>query len=222
MYQKIMKMNQNTKTILAISIATVFSLSVVAINGIPQATAEKFKNPDFESDDCIVTGFGEDLEEQTGEKLNCKMQAWLQEKGKHLKYQIKISGMELKDTNSDSVDDVDGMHIHKMTNDDVTNPKGPHQLNIFGHPGVDDSSNVAISKKGIGQGLWDDKDETLSYGEPDNSHKLSENLGLLCEGKAFSAIHGQNEDRPGHNAPYMKIVFEPTEKGLQLCEKLGY
>ncbi|MGD8918381.1 MAG: hypothetical protein PVJ16_05585 [Nitrosopumilaceae archaeon] len=40
----------------------------------------------------------------------------------------------------------------------------------------------------------------------------------MCEGKVFSAIHGQNEDRPGHKEPYMKIVFEPTEKGLQLCE----
>ena len=218
-----MKVNQNAKTILAISIAAVFSMSVVATSGIPQATAEKFQNPDFESNDCIVTGFAE-ANYPNYEDLECEMKAWLQENGKHLKYQIKISGMELKDTNSDPADDVDGIHIHKMTNDDFTNPKGPHQLNIFGHPGVDDASNVAIPKKGIVKGIWDDKDENLSYSEPDNSHKLSDNLGLLCEGKVFSAVHGQLEDDPitGHKAPYMKIVFEPTEKGLQLCEKLGY
>jgi hypothetical protein len=218
-----MKLNQNTKTVLAISIAAIFAMSVVAISEIPQATAEKSNNPDFESDDCIVTGFAIANYENYDE-LECEMKAWLQEKGKHLKYQIKISGMELKDTNSDPLDDVDGMHIHKATAPDSTpaNPKGPHQLNIFGHPGVDDASNVAIPKKGIVKGIWDDKDENLSYGEPDNSHKLSENLGLLCEGNVFTAVHGQLEDRPGHKAPYMKIVFEPTEKGLQLCEKLGY
>jgi hypothetical protein len=216
-----MRLNQNAKTILAISIAAIFSLSVVATSEIPQATAEKSKNPDFESDDCIVTGFAM-ANYANYEDLECEMKAWLQEKGKHLKYQIKISGMELSDTNYDAIDDVDGMHIHKMTNDDFANPTGPHQLNIFGHPGVDDASNVAIPQKGIVKGIWDDKDENLSYGEPDNSHKLSDNLGLLCEGKVFTAVHGQLEDRPGHKAPYMKIVFEPTEDGEKLCEKLGY
>jgi len=207
--------------LLVFSLAAILSLTVVAMSEIPQATADKSKNPDFVSNDCIVTDFA--IENYTNyAELDCKIEAWLQEKGKHLKYEIQISGMELSDTNADVIDDIDGMHIHKMINADVTNPKGPHQLNVFGNPGVDDSSNVAIPQKGIVKGIWDDKDENLSYGEPDNSHKLSANLGLLCEGKIFTAVHGHLEDRPHHKAPYMKMILDPTDKGEKLCEKIGY
>ena len=211
-----------TKTnFLVFSLAAILSLSVVVISEIPQAVADKSKNPDFVSDDCIVTDFAI-AKYANYDKLDCKIEAWLQEKGKHLKYEIEISGMELSDTNADPIDNVDGMHIHKMTNDDFSNPKGPHQLNVFGNPGVDDSSNVAIPQKGIVKGIWNDKDENLSYGEPDNSHKLSTNMSLLCEGKIFTAVHGYLEDRPHHKAPYMKMILDPTDKGEQLCEKLGY
>jgi len=213
-----------TKTnVLVFSLAAIITLSVVAIGGIPQAAADKSKNPDFVSDECIVTDFAKE-NFPNYDQLDCKIEAWLQEKGKHLKYEIKISGMELSDTNGDPFDDIDGMHIHKMTNDEVNNPKGPHQLNVFGNPGVDDSSNVAIPQKGIVKGIWDDKDENLTYGDPetspDNSHKLSENLALLCEGKIFTAVHGQIPDHGSHKAAYMKMILDPTAKGEQLCGKL--
>jgi hypothetical protein len=76
------------------------------------------------------------------------MKALLDKKGNGLKYEIQVTGMELIDSNTDhhtpgrALDDIDGSHIHKMTNGDVANTKGPHQLNIFGNPGFHDSDVV--------------------------------------------------------------------------------
>ena len=74
---------------------------------------------------------------------------------------------------------------------------------------------------GIISGFWDDGDENLSFGEPDNSHTLTENLEFLCDGKVFSAVHGDAEDRPGHKAPYLKMVLEPSEQAEKICESIG-
>lgn len=109
-----------------------------------------------------------------------------------------------------------------MINDDANNPKEPHQLNVFENPGFDDSQVVVKLVQGIVKGIWDDMDENLSFGEPDNSHTLTENLGLLCEDKVFSAVHGEFEDRPDHKDPYVKMLLEPTKQGSKICDELGF
>jgi hypothetical protein len=224
-------MNFKTRSLLAIAFGTVLSLSVLSIASIPQATADDderskdhfSKRPDFVSENCIVTSFAtNNLSPEALDSLDCKMQAWLDNKGKSLKYKIEIAGMELINSNASTQDDVDGAHIHKMTAGIVENPKGPHQLNVFAHPGFDDSDVVIKPVQGIIKGIWDDGDENLSYGEPDNSHTLTENLQLLCEGKVFSAVHGDAEDTPGHKAPYLKMLLEPTKDGEKVCKKLGF
>jgi hypothetical protein len=231
-----------TNALLTISIAAILTLSVVAIGGIPQVAADKddwdddrekpkHQKADFESKECIVTGFAtNNLPQESLDVLDCKLQAWLDKKGKALHYQFQITGMELVDSNTNHdnpdglLDDIDGMHIHKNTSPDGTpqNPKGPHQLNVFGNPGFDDSNVVIKPVQGIVKGIWTDADENLSYGEPNNSHTLTENLQLLCEGKIFSAVHGEFEDTPGHKAPYLKMLLEPTKDGEKICKKLGY
>jgi hypothetical protein len=186
--------------------------------------AQKFlsSRADFVSKDCIVTGFAEsNLSPEALAALDCEMQAWLDKRGKTLLYKIQISGMELVDTDGDTQDDVNQLHIHKRTGGTDANPMGPHQLNVFRAPGFDDSDVVIKPVQGIISGIWDDGDENLSYGEPDNSHKLSENLELLCEGQIFAAAHGDVEDVPGHKAPYLKMVLEPTKYGDRVCHKLG-
>jgi hypothetical protein len=224
--------------------AAILSVSLVTAGNIQPAAADKDdddddhddrkkikfeKKPSFVSESCIRTGFAEDfLPTENYDVLDCKMKAWLDKKGKNLKYEIQVTGMELIDSNTDhhatdgALDDIDGMHIHKMTNGDVANPKGPHQLNVFGNPGFDDFDVVVRPAQGIVTGIWSDGDRNTSYGEPDNSHTLTENLGLLCEGKVFSAVHGEIEDRPDHKAPYVKMVLEPTKQGNKICDKLGY
>jgi len=141
------------------------------------------------------------------------MKAWLDKKANGLKYEIQITGMELIDSNSDEVDDIDGVHIHKHTSNPETNPKGPHVVDAFGNPGFKDSDVVIQPVQGIISGIWNDGDQPEA---------LTDNLGLLCEGKIFSAVHGDFEDTPGHKAPYLKMLVEPTKKGDKICNKLGF
>ena len=219
----------------AVSLAAIFSVSLVSIGDMPQAIADKDKHddkqkklkfdkkPSFVYGDCIITDFKAidypDFElppEDFIGELDCEMKAWLDKKGAGLKYKIKISGMELIDSNTThgfdgSFDDIDGMHIHKMTNGDVTDPKGPHVLDTFGNPQFGDSDVVVKPAQGIVKGVWDDGDAPYA---------LSENLDLLCDGRIFTAVHGEEEDRDDHKAPYMKMVLEPTKQGNKICDKL--
>jgi hypothetical protein len=224
-------MNFKRHSLLVIALSAILSLSVLAIASIPQVIADDdesyydhlSKRPDFVSENCIVTSFAtNNLSPEALDSLDCKMQAWLDKKGKFLKYKIEVAGMELIDSDGITQDDVDGAHIHKMTAGTVEDPKGPHQLNVFAHPGFDDSDVVVRPVQGIIKGVWDDGDENLSYGEPNNSHTLTENLQLLCEGKVFSAVHGDFEDMPGHKAPYVKMLLKPTKDGDRVCNKLGF
>ena len=112
------------------------------------------KKPSFVSESCIVTAddLPEDIRPSSKftDGLDCKMESWFDKKGNALKYEIQVTGMELIYSNTDhrtpdgTLDDVDGAHIHKMTNGDVTNPKGAHQLNTFGNPGFDDSDDLLL------------------------------------------------------------------------------
>lgn len=245
-------MNTKLKTSALIAITALLAISVVAISEMPVAKAEKehdggghsykkktrfhddredsdqkqpwfrfLKKADFESSECIITGFADNLPAESRENLDCQVKAWLDNRAKALEYKIKIAGMEMVDSNSDESDDIDGAHIHNNPSG-ATNPTGPHQLNVFGNPGFDDSDVVLYPVQGIIRGVWTDGDENTSYGEPDNSHKLSNNLQLLCEGKVFVAVHGDIEDNPGHHAPYVKMVLEQTKDGQKICKKLGY
>ncbi|MDH5568396.1 MAG: hypothetical protein OEX98_01220 [Nitrosopumilus sp.] len=232
---------KNTILFFAISLATILSASLILMGEIPQAIAENddkdksdaqtteeserrfAKKPSFVSDQCIVTDFAKNnLSQESLDLLDCKMRAWLDNKGTALKYKINISGMQLIDDNGSTADDVNQLHIHKNTLGTQDNPQGPHQLNVFREPNFDDSDVFIKPVQGVIQGIWTDEDENLSYGEPDNSHTLTENLALLCDSQIFSAAHGDVEDRPGHKAPYFKMLLEPTKEGEKICKKLGF
>ena len=227
-----------TKTnVLVFSLAAILALSVVAMGELPQAVADKKihdkdhekklkfnKKPDFESKDCIITPYasgtgmydgvtpGEGLPDDALEVLDCKMQAWLDKKDNNLKYKIQITGMELIDGNGDESDDIDGSHIHKHMTSPATNPKGPHVLDAFENPGFEDPDVVVKPVQGIIEGIWDDGDLPTT---------LTSNLESLCEGKIFTAVHGEDLDKPHHTAPYLKMVLEPTHQGEKVCKKLG-
>lgn len=247
-------MNTKLKTSALIAITVILTISVVAITEMPVAKAEQdhddgghsykkktrfhddredsdqkqpwfrfYKKADFESGDCIITQFAKDHLPDAESKIDCQMKVWLDNRGRALEYKIKISGMELVDSNSDEIDDIDGTHIHKDTSGTGA-LMGPHVLNVFGNPGFDDSDVILYPVQGIIRGVWTDSDENTSYGEPDSSHKLSENLKLLCEGNIFAAMHGDyiDNDETGHHAPYVKMSLEPTKEGQKDCKRLGY
>jgi len=237
-------MKNKTQILLAVSLTAILSMSLLTMGEIPQAIADKnndddaaedtseqregeserrfAKKPSFVSNNCIVTGFAKDnLPSENLDSLDCKIRAWLDKQGTALKYKINISGMQLIDDNGNTADDVNQLHIHKNTLGTQDDPRGPHQLNVFREPNFDDDNVIIKPVQGVIKGMWTDDDENLSYGEPDNSHKLTENLSLLCDGQIFSAGHGDIEDRPGHKAPYFKMILEPTKDGEEICENLG-
>ena len=176
----------------------------------------------FISSGCTITEFAVNLPADAQSKLDCEMRAWLNEDGSALKYRIKVSGMEFINSNGDVQDDISGIHVHNHTENLPENPKGPHVLNAFASPAFDDSDVVVRPAQGIIEGIWSDIDENLSFGEPHNSHQLSGLLNELCTGKIFAAAHGTFEDSPGHFAPYVKMILNPTSQGEQICRDLGH
>lgn len=196
----------------------------VFIDTVPNLLSQIFpKEHGFISNGCIITDFAKNnLPAEVLSDLDCEMRAWLNKDGSALKYKITISGMELINSNENTQDDIHGLHIHNHTSNPPENPKGPHVLNVFASPNFDDADVVIKPVQGIIEGIWSDIDENLSFGEPDNSHKLSGLLGELCNGKIFSAGHGAFEDAPGHRAPYIKMLLSPTPQGEQICKDLGF
>lgn len=226
-------MNTKTSLLLAISVAAILSLSVVAIGEIPQAAADKddkkdhdkkngfnkdfkefSKKPDFESKNCIVTGFASNLSPEAQEALDCSMQAWLDNKGKSLVYKIAISGMELIDSDANTQDDLYQLHVHKNILGTPENPMGPHVLDVYRAPTFGDADLVVLPVQGELRGIWDDGDHDPLTAE--------NNIELLCSSQIFAAGHGDVEDTPGHHAPYIKMSLEPTKSGEKVCKKLGF
>jgi len=240
-------MNSKTSTLLTISIAAILSLSVVVMGEIPTATADKdndkkkydkngfnkdfkefSKKPDFESKNCIMTPYasgtgiytdvpdGKGLTSEAFGALDCSFKAWFDKKGPSLVYKIVINGMELIDSDANTQDDLYQLHIHKNTNSEGTpeNPKGPHVLDVYRAPTFGDADLVVLPVQGELRGIWDDGDH-----EPLTDEN---NLERLCNSEIFAAGHGDELDKPGHHAPYVKMLLEPTKEGDKVCKKLGF
>jgi len=226
-------MNTKTNTLLAISIAAILSLSIVAIGEIPQVAADKnekkdhnnkngfnkefnefSKKPDFESKNCIVTDHASNLSPEALDSLDCSIQAWIDNKGNSLVYKIAISGMELIDSDTSSQDDLYQLHVHKNTLGTSENPMGPHVLDVYRAPTFGDADLVVLPVQGELRGIWDDGDH--------DPLTANNNIELLCSSQIFAAGHGDIEDVPGHHAPYVKILLEPTKEGQKVCKKLGF
>ncbi|MDH3779785.1 MAG: hypothetical protein OES15_02900 [Nitrosopumilus sp.] len=245
-------MKAKTSTLLVISIAAILSLSVVSVGEIPQALADKnekkdhddkerkdkdrddksfkkfSKKPDFESKECIITPYASgtgsytDVPDGTGltldafKALNCSFQAWFDKKEPSLVYKIVINGMEMIDTDANTQDDLYQLHVHKNTHPEGTpeNPKGPHVLDVYRAPVFGDADLIVLPVQGELRGIWDSGDHD-SFTAPDN-------LEHLCNSEIFAAGHGDDLDRPGHHAPYVKMLLEPTNNGEKICKKLGF
>ena len=117
-------MNSKTSVLFTLSLATILSVSLVTTGDIPQAVADKNdrgkvefnKQPDFKSESCIMTQHAlGNLSEEALNLLDCKMISWLDKEGKALKYKIIIDGMELLDSDGNTKDTVNQLHIHHNT-----------------------------------------------------------------------------------------------------------
>jgi hypothetical protein len=213
-----------TKTnLLVFSLATILSLSVVAMGELPQAIADKKghdekkdlkfkKKADFTADCAqINTGAGTDWK--------CEASFWLDKKGENLKYKIQIDNMDLTgwQTVGNTADDVGKVHLHSAADGNA------HVLNVWKAPIEDDAQMKAIPSKGILKGIYDDSDVTSAedalagnIGHHDTSKPLTANVDDLCNGDFFVMIH--EAAGPG----VLKGFFEPTKQGDKICNKLGF
>jgi len=211
-------MTLNNKILFGLSTAVLLTISVVSLAYTNTVFAEDKQlefpdEPHFVSKACIMTSFATDnLPQESLDNLDCKFEAWLDYQSVAMQYRITITGMQLIDSNGTTEDDVNQLHIHKNTLGTAEDPRGPHQLNVFREPNFDDSDVVIKPVQGVIEGIWDDGDENLSFGEPDNSHTLTENIELLCNNNIFAAAHGDVEDRADHKAPYIKMLLEAGAK----------
>jgi len=200
-----------TKTnMLVFSLAAILSLSVVAMEGIPQADADKDDQKKFKFKQRV--GFTADLvivdSEAAPDGAAATAKFWLDKHGEALKYKISIENMDISGFGETS-DDVTKLHFHESHH-------GAHVLNVYKAPGQDDDDLVVKPTRGIIKGIWDDGDENQSYGGHNNSETFTSQLENLCSGELFVMIHGDG------GAGVLKGSIEPTKQGQKICHKLGF
>lgn len=232
-----------TKTnVLVFSLAAILSLSVVAIGEIPQAVADKKekedfkknfqKKPQFQTADCRVSmpAMISTVETSLGITVNpdgtldgadCSVEASFNKKADALEYRIKVTGMEVVDTDGIPENDIGKMHFHNATSfmdGNPDNPMGPqHILNIFKKPAMDDDNLVVQPIQGIFSGIWDDSDAVDRPGHHDDTLSISakDTQEALCQGETFLMVHGNTVGLPG----FIKASIQPTDAGEKFCEK---
>ncbi|MEM8873040.1 MAG: CHRD domain-containing protein [Planctomycetota bacterium] len=137
--------------------------------------------------------------------------------GPTLAYDIDFTGISI-----DPADDsfVQGIHIHIG----APGTNGPHALNIFGLPRVDDADAVFTGTSLTG--LWDDGDENDNgdgVRDPGDSIALTDALDDLRSGNLYLAIHTAEFPLPNTGELRGQIVPipEPATLGLLAVGSLG-
>ena len=231
-------MNSKVRTLLAVSLAAILSVSLVAISGFPEAVAAGEKKH-FKTADCRLADPAqkENVETQLGVTVNpdgtlkgadCVLQASFNKDGTALKYSIKLKGIQLIDSDGDPTNDVGKMHIHKaamFVDDNPDNPKGPmHVLNIFREPAMDDRDLVIKAVQQILRGIWDDGDAVDREGDHDDTFEVTSEFirECICKGELFLMVHGQTVDENGAvdgKPGFIKASIQPTAAGKAFCDK---
>ncbi|MCA9263684.1 MAG: CHRD domain-containing protein [Planctomycetales bacterium] len=142
-----------------------------------------------------------------------------------LDYSIRLLGLELDPGNTDP-EDVWGIHFHHAP----IGSAGPHVLNIYGRPRVDDADAVVDTVANSVQGRWDDGDENwipidplqpIGPGniDPGSSHPLSNFIDALKNEELFVVVHswGQN----GNPEIGGRIIAVPEPSTGLLCGVLA-
>ena len=220
------------KSLLALSIGAILSISLVTSGGITQVFADdddRHKGkPHLKNDQCFVTTMAQGLlSQEAKDNVNCKIKAWFNKDGTALFYKIKIDGMTVSG-DSKGQDTVSKMHLHEIF---MTNPQGEpmmspkHILNIWLLPGMDDDDLVAKVGKGKFHGKWDNSDATDRPGDHDDTFKLTDQVENLCNEKTFLMVHGNGPDNNNDGMPdslpgFLKGPLKLTHQGEKVCNKL--
>ena len=197
-------MKQNS-TVLGLSIAAIFAITVIAISATPTAMAKSDANG---QPDLVATLTAEGSNDAQGKAL-----FWFNDDASELRYKIVLNKVDVGSNGEDKNDGegleyyVTKLHIHAA-------PGGVHQgthlLNIVGPADEDDLKIAGHTFSGI----WDDGDATMDHhGMGHNSKTLTSQIEALCNGDTDVNVHlsGSGE--------FIRGIIETNSDA---CSELGF
>ena len=178
-------MKQNS-TVLGLSIAAIFAITVIAISAVPDALAKPSSNG---QPDLIANLTAEGTNDAKG-----KAMFWFNDDATELRYKIVLNkvdvGSEGEDKNSGKGLEyyVTKLHIHAAPGGEHT---GTHLLNI-----VDPADENDLKVTGhTFSGVWDDADKTPNHGgHGHNTKTLTSQVQALCNGDTDVNVHLDGSD----------------------------
>ena len=178
-------MKQNS-TVLGLSIAVIFAITVIAISAVPDALAKPSGNG---QPDLIANLTAEGTNDAKG-----KAMFWFNDDATELRYKIILNkvdvGSEGNDKNSGKGLEyfVTKLHIHAAPGGVHM---GTHLLNIVG-PADENDLNIAGHTF---SGIWDDEDATMDHhGMGHNTKTLTSQVEALCNGDTDVNVHLNGSD----------------------------
>ena len=178
-------MKQNS-TVLGLSIAAIFAITVIAISATPTAMA---KSDTTGQPDLVATLTAEGSNDAQGKAL-----FWFNDDATELRYKIVLNKVDVGSVGDDGTGNdknsgkglayyVTKLHIHAAPGGVHS---GEHLLNVVG-PADDADLNIAGHTF---SGIWDDTDMTHDHhGHGHNSKTLTSQVAALCNGDTDVNVH---------------------------------
>ena len=178
-------MKQNS-TVLGLSIAAIFAITVIAISATPTAMAKSDANG---QPDLVATLTAEGTNDAKGKAL-----FWFNDDATELQYKIVLNKVDVgsngedKNTGNGLEYYITKLHIHAAPGGIHS---GEHLLNIIGPADEDDLKIAGHTFSGI----WDDGDATMDHhGMGHNSKTLTSQVAALCNGDTDVNVHLSGSD----------------------------
>lgn len=178
-------MKQN-KTVLGLSIAAIFAITVIAISAVPDALAKPSGNG---QPDLIASLTAEGSNDAKG-----KAMFWFNDDKTELRYKIVLNKVDVGSVGEDGTGNdknsgkgleyhVTKLHVHAAPDGVHT---GEHLLNVVGPA---DDADLKIAGHTF-SGVWDDGDMTHDHhGHGHNTKKLTSQITALCNGDTDVNVH---------------------------------
>ena len=172
---------KSNNTILGLSIAAIFAVTIIGISTVPDALAKPSGNgqPDF-----IANLTSEGTNDAKGHAL-----FWFNDDATELRYKIVLNKVDVSSEGNDKNSGkgleyhVTKLHIHAAPGGIHS---GEHLLNIVGPADEDDRKIAGHTISGI----WDDGDATIDHhGIGHNSKTLTSQIVALCNGDTDVNVH---------------------------------
>ena len=178
-------MKQNS-TVLGLSIAAIFAITVIAISATPTAMA---KSDTTGQPDLVATLTAEGSNDAQGKAL-----FWFNDDATELRYKIVLNKVDVGSVGDDGTGNdknfgkglayyVTKLHIHAAPGGIHS---GEHLLNVVGPA---DDADLKIAGHTF-SGIWDDADMTHDHhGHGHNSKTLTSQITALCNGDTDVNVH---------------------------------